>query len=403
MKAIFDIYKKEMVEVVRDYRTLIFAILMPTLVIPMIFNFMISFTAKQEKKASTKILKVALINPDAAPSIRELFNDTEQFEIVTGVEEASIAESIRNETIDLGIIIPEDADAILASGMPLELVISYDNAPMLSNRIVGRIEKKLDTFNEMTRDERLKALGVTSMLKREGLLEPAKLSRQGIASKRETIGERIGGMLPYLFILFCFAGGLYPAIDLGAGEKERGTLETLLLSPVPRSYLVLGKFLVVFTTSIVSGVLSVSSIAAWIMIKGKNVSGELGEVIETIQMFDLVMIGTMMLPLAAVFAGVLLSVSIFAKSFKEAQNYTGVLTMLIVLPAASANLPGVVLNMKTAMIPLVNVSLAIKELAKGTIDYSVLGLIWLSTAVLAALATAFCVYWFQREDVLFRS
>jgi sodium transport system permease protein len=403
MKAIFNIYKKEMLEIVRDYRTLIFAIVAPTLVIPLIFNFFISFASKQEEKARTRTLKIALINPDVAPSISDLFTNNEDFEIVPNIPEDQIATSIREDVIDLAIIVPEDADEILAAGLPLDLVVSYNNAPITSNRIVERIERPLESFNEKTQAERLEALGVTSIMKRNGILEPSQVTRQGIASKRETIGERIGGMLPYLFILFCFAGGLYPAIDLGAGEKERGTLETLLLSPVPRSYLVLGKFLVVFTCSIVSGVLSVSSIAGWIIIKGSGVSGELGEVIESVKMTDLFMIGTMMVPLAAIFAGVLLSMSIYAKSFKEAQNYSSVMIMMIILPAMSATLPGIVLNMKTAMIPMVNVSLAIKELAKGTIDYSLLGIIWFSTAVLAGLATAFCVYWFQREDVLFRS
>src|SRR5690606_33135513 len=102
------------------------------------------------------------------------------------------------------------------------------------------------------RNARLDALGVDTPQRRRALLEPIAVEVRGTASKRERIGEAMGGMLPYLFIVFCFLGALYPAIDLGAGEKERGTLETLLLAPVSRAAIVVGKFAVVFTTGLTS-------------------------------------------------------------------------------------------------------------------------------------------------------
>lgn len=117
---------------------------------------------------------------------------------------------------------------------------------------------------------------------------------------------------------------------------------------------------------------------------------------------DLMLIATMLIPTAAIFASLLLSISIYAKSFKEAQSYIAPLNMLVILPAFLSMLPGVELNWKTASIPITNISLAIKELIKGTMDYSMMVAILGSSTVLAAVLLWLSTWWFGRESVLFR-
>ena len=108
-------------------------------------------------------------------------------------------------------------------------------------------------------------------------------------------------------------------------------------------------------------------------------------------------------PLAAIFASVLLSVSIFAKSFKEAQAYFVPFNFVIIVPAFFSMIPGVELNLRLALIPVVNVSLAIKETLTGVYKWDCLAVIVLSTCALAAACVAFSAHWFKREEVLFRS
>jgi sodium transport system permease protein len=110
----------------------------------------------------------------------------------------------------------------------------------------------------------------------------------------------------------------------------------------------------------------------------------------------------MLIPLSAIFASLLLSLSIYARSFKEAQNYIGPLSMIVFMPLIVALMPGVELTWAMAMLPIANVALAIKELIKGTMDISMLLVIFGSTAVIAGAMLAFCVSWFQKEKVLFR-
>jgi len=109
------------------------------------------------------------------------------------------------------------------------------------------------------------------------------------------------------------------------------------------------------------------------------------------------------LPLAVFFSAALLALSLFAKSFKEAQSYISPLMIVVVMPAVAALLPGVELNAPLALIPVLNTSLVSKEIITGTYHWNLIALIFLSSSVYAGLAIAIAVKLFQREDVLFRT
>jgi sodium transport system permease protein len=140
--------------------------------------------------------------------------------------------------------------------------------------------------------------------------------------------------------------------------------------------------------------------------KGQEITGELGEVIASVSVVDLVLIAAMLIPTAAMFAALLLSVSIYAKSFKEASAYCGPLNFLVIMPAIIAILPIVKLDWYWAMVPITNISLAIKELIKGTMNYemliAILGSSVGSSVIIAGAFLFFCTRWFEREAVLFR-
>lgn len=403
MGKLATVYRKEMKEVLRDKRTIIVLILLPMVVMPLMYDAMISFIISRGKQAQSETLQLALVNPDAMPELAKMFEDHEKFEVVVDITDpAKVVDAIREDKVDMGLTFPSDAGDLLASNRQVEIRFQYNNADAMSRISTRRIETVLENYNRDLQTERMRALGV-GIQEREALLEPTNLRKEGVADRRESLGENIGGILPYLFIAFCFVGALYPAIDIGAGEKERGTLETLLLTPVPRSTLVLAKFGVTFTSGLAAGILCVCSIAIFIMWRGASYTGDMGDIIQSISPLDLAMIGFMLIPLAAIFAALMLSISIYAKNFKEAQSYISPLSFVGMLPAIVAILPGIELTWKTALIPVSNISLAIKELVKGTVDYSMVGVIFLSTAVLAGVCIAFCISWFQKESVLFRN
>jgi sodium transport system permease protein len=394
--AIVTVFRKEMLEVSRDRKTLIFMIVLPLLIIPLLFDVTIQFMTDAEKEATEKTLDYAIFGKEQLPEVADAFANS-GFPEVALDDPAEIQAAVDDESIDFALVIQP-----AGPGGQHVVELWYDNAPMTSTKVEARTKEVLDGLGADLRRKRLEALGIDDPATQQGVIEPVVVQPRGTAPMREVIGERVGGYLPYVLIIFCFMGAMYPAIDLAAGEKERGTLETLLLVPIPRGRVVLGKFLVVFTAGVVAALLTLVGLGAWLMWKSGELGGDLGAVMAAIGTLDLVLIAAMLVPTAGIFASLLLGISIYAKSFKEAQSYIAPLNMLVVLPAFLAMLPGVELDWKTASIPITNISLAIKELIKGTMDYSMLVAILGSSTVLAGALLWLSTWWFGREDVLFR-
>jgi sodium transport system permease protein len=196
-------------------------------------------------------------------------------------------------------------------------------------------------------------------------------------------------------------------MDLTAGEKERGTMETILSSPIERTHLVLGKFLVVLTASLATATLSVLSMAlslGAVAHYGKTVQG-IGESFPILTMHaqTAFAIFIMALPVAVLFSAVLMTISLFAKTFKEAQSYLTPMTFLVIVPAIAAVIPGIELTAKLALVPILNVGLLCKELVTGTYHWEYIALIFGCTCVYAGIALFLAVKMFQRESVLFSS
>jgi sodium transport system permease protein len=215
--------------------------------------------------------------------------------------------------------------------------------------------------------------------------------------------------VPYFIIFLCLSGAMYPAMDLTAGEKERGTMETLLCSPTSRTDIVLAKFLVVLTGSLSSVILSLMSmgvsatVAASSFSPGSGGGGGGGMPPLSIDPLGVLGVLALILPVAVLFSSLLLTLAVFAKSFKEAQSYVTPLIFVVVLPAMAGMLPGVELNYRLALVPILNISLVSKEMLSGVWHWGYIATIFGSTAFYAAAALAAAVAMFRREGVLFRS
>jgi sodium transport system permease protein len=200
---------------------------------------------------------------------------------------------------------------------------------------------------------------------------------------------------------------MYPAIDLTAGEKERGTIETILCSPVSRTHLVLGKFLMVLTASLATSALATCSMAATFLGAREVLAGLAADrsnaVRAAIHPSAILAIFLMVLPVAVLLSAGLLAIALFAKSYKEAQSYISPLILVVIIPAVVALLPGVELNARLALVPVLNTSLVSKEIITGTYHWKYMALIFASSCVYAAAAIFLAVKMFQREDVLFRT
>ena len=378
--GVTTVFFKEMRDILRDRKTLLLMIVLPIVVVPLLLNSLISFVMEQQKEAETEGLEYGSFGEEHAPDLAKAFAETKRFKKTTIESQEELVTAIRSDEIDFGIVIPEKAASRLTVKSQATVELHYDNASS-GSRVESRVEDVVDEYNEELTKARLIELGVTSSRKRRAVLEP---------------------MLPYFFIAFCFMGVVYPAIHLGAGEKERGTLETLLLAPIPRHQIVLGKFLAVFSGGIIAVLLNIASLGTWIAIKAGQLRGTLGTMIGSIGWLDLTLLALMLVPVAAMFASLLLSVSIYARNSPEASSLISPFGIVMIVPAVLAMLPGVELNWFWASIPITNISLAMKELVKGTMDYTMLLAIFGSSTLIAGLLLFFCTKWFNRETVLFR-
>lgn len=397
------VYQKELLELLRDRKTLFFVIALPLLVFPVLFSSMALLMTKAQVSEAQKVHRYAIVGEQYAPQFAKKLFYHKSFKHVSlaNVDASNVEALVKSGQIDVAVVINEDYQQNLANHQNSRWQVIFNDA-VLTNRIFSRIVDLVSQHNQQLRRDKLVALGVEKNAI-GGFLKPVSIEKIDTAKKRENLGEKLGGIIPYILIPLCLVGAVYPAIDMGAGEKERGTLETLLLTPVPRTVLVLGKFLTILTTSIMSALLTVFSMGLWISIFSLVIgSSVIKTAFGTIGGVDLLLILLLLLPLAAIFSSVLLAISIYARSFKEAQNYIAPINMVIFIPIVGALVPGVTLNWVTVFVPVMNVAIAIKEIIKGTVDYGMLWGIFATMSCLAAVVIAMSVYWFNQEKVLFR-
>ncbi len=251
-------------------------------------------------------------------------------------------------------------------------------------------------------EEELLSIRLKELNLEHTFLEPLNINENNLATEKERFGEVLGGFLPYIFVIFSFIGAMYPAIDLAAGEKERSTLETLLTSPASRMQIVLGKFLVVTLAGIISALTSI--LAIYLSMKqSKDIPSKAMEtLLRVVDPQSIALLLSLLIPLCIFFSAVMLSFSIYAKSFKEAQSIMTPLNIIVIIPVAIGLFPGIKLSVTTALIPVLNVSLASREIISGTIKTGLLLETYLSLILLAAASLFFCSWWFKRESVIFR-
>ena len=396
MNIIFSIFKKELTDVLRDRRTLFFMIVIPVIVMPLILIGSIKFQEYQSKKSDEKVLNIGLINKTSDSQIRDYLLDQKGVYLVEDIDLDSLELGIKNDSLQGGLYIHKNfINDISANGMG-EVEVYYKSSDLMS-KAKNRIYNALDIYKNEVVSERLSGFNVD-----KGLLEPLDIINKDMSTKKETIGKAVGGLIPYMLVIFIFLGAMYPAIDLGAGEKERGSLETLLSSPATKFEITVGKLMVVSLAGMVSGLISVVGISAPIYLLGNIPDQIKSTVLEIISPFIIVSVIILMIPIAIFFASMLLSISFYARSFKEAQSLMGPLNIVIIVPLMLTLGPGIEIDHITALIPLINVGLLTKEILAGSAQPIYFIETLSSLLFFAAIGIRFSVYWFNKENTIFR-
>lgn len=384
---IFKIFRKELIDTLRDRRTLMMMLVIPILIFPITLNVFVSISASFQEEAAVKTLKVGIVgdkNSYFAKQLNDIPSEMGAKKLVFFKDSASLMTELKKDSIQLGIITEKQFNQTLEAQLPARVTWYFDATEIGINE---RAEQYMKIIEVKAQQKRYDELEVDFRK-----VTPFQTAYQNIASDKKMVGQIAGGFLPYIFIAFGFIGCMYPAIDLFTGEKERGTIETLLTTPVARWQILFGKMMVV----VLSGLLASSAalLGLFISIEFLDIvdNQEIMKIVhEVLSPLFIVSMFSLLFPLTIFFAGVMIPIAVYAKTFKEAQSIITPLNIVMVLPAMVGFFPGIELNFITACIPVVNVVLATKELISGTLEFGYLALSF-GVMVILALASVFVSY-----------
>lgn len=389
------VYRKELRDMLRDKRTVRSMVILPMVAFPLIF-FLIGYIGGQSSsKLNSEVSLVMIHGGEDSPKVVAALRGVSAIRIVPYKDDAK--QEISDKSIRALVDIPPGLDAAIGSGHSVTVDIGYYENDARSEIANRKLQKFFDAYKSRIAREALAAHGLPP-----SLIEPFTVDAENVAPPAKVGAAVFGGLIPYFIIIFCFTGAIYPAMDLTAGEKERGTMETILSSPVSRTDLVLGKFFMVVTASVSTAILSLFSLG--VSFKYFKTSLMAGSSVKmTIDPSSVVAVIVLVLPLAVLFASGLLAVALLAKTYREAQTYVQPLVFVVIAPAIIGTLPGIDLNGITALVPILNTCMVSKEIISGTYHWGYMVAVFGMTCVYAAIGLAAAVRMFNREDVLFRT
>ena len=382
---VLTIYKKEMLDTIRDRRTLISMVVVPLAAIPLLFLVMSKFVSSSEKIAGNEAAAIAVRNADRLPG---LLNALAQagFKLATRDD---IKAAIERKEIAAGVEPVE-----LPGQGKIEVRVYADLTRRSSEVASGRIRAALAAFRQDSIRLKLTALGLPV-----SIADPFAVKPVNIAPEKKMAGLFWGSMVGYFVVLLMFTGGMYPA----AGEKERRTLEVVLASPARRGAVILGKIFATTTAVLITAILSIVSLVVSFRFAdfGKEMSRTVGHMPLDVRSVALVFVA--LAPMAFLAASLMIAIALFAKSFKEAQSYLTPLIMVVIFPLVLGMLPGFQLTPALALVPLFNVCQLIKEIFLGEYSGLAFAITMAANMVYAAVAFYAAVRVFSNERVLFRT
>jgi sodium transport system permease protein len=383
------IYRKEMLDLVRDRRTMISMVVVPVLLIPLLLNVSTRLMSRMEANAEQEAKSMAVAVKVTTPALRQALEKA-QIQIV---DQDDLKDAVLKKSVAAAV---EEIP-----GSPVQVQIYVDNSSPTSSAAAARVRTALDDLKDEKVRESLKTSGIP-----ESVLTPFVVKRTNIAGARKMAGMAWGSILGYLLLLMMFTGGMYPIIDMTAGEKERKTMEALLASPASRMEIVLGKNFAAMTAIFITAILTLGSLTY--SLKSSNMSGkspEVQEMMRTIPLdaHTLTFIAITLIPLAMFAASLMFAIALFARSYKEGQSYLMPLLMVVIFPALMGGLSGMQMTPALCLIPIFNVSQMIRGILLGDATMANFAIMTVANLAYAAIAFAIATRQFENENVLFRS
>lgn len=298
------------------------------------------------------------------------------------------------------LVVPGDFTSQLARGQRPDLYVLAREGDDRSRLASNQVHDILRRWNRRLAQVRLLRHGLPADYGEAFAVRDPDQARPSLKQAAERLVEALVRIFPFLLVMWSLTGALYPAVDLCAGEKERGTMETLLISPASREEIVYGKFLTIWVFSGSTALLNLLSMGLTTLVFSRQLP------VTVVRPAAVVWCMLLVLPLSAFFSALCLSVGAYARSTKEGQYYLMPL-FLVTMPLIFLTLaPGVELNAFYAMVPVTGVALLLQRLLMAStleqVPWGYFGPVLAPIMLYGWLALRWAVSQFQREEVLFR-
>ncbi len=392
MRGAGTVFGKEVRETIRDRRTLMMMIVLPVLLYPLLLVVIEQFALFGARQMEAEAARVELMG-EVPPEMRAFLASDAEIDLVDDAPEpgAPPADAIRGGTVDAAVVLGPAA----ATEETRDVVVVFNRADDRSVRARDLLSRRLLAWGDTLLERRLVGRDLPP-----GFVRPLAVADTSIARAEEVGGYALGRFLPVLLILMTLLGTFYPAIDMAAGEKERGTLETLLTAPVSSRDVVMGKFAAVALVGVVAAGLNLGSMLLTFQSGLFQITRTL-DVEFSIPLRAVALIFVTLVPLAILFGALFLGIAVRSRSFKEAQNSLTPVYVATMVPAMLPMVPGIELTPAMALVPVAGVGLFFRELMAGDASAAMGALTLGATVGWALLALRFATVSFGREEVLF--
>jgi sodium transport system permease protein len=380
--------RKELAELGRDRRILLLSIVIPVLVNPAMFALTSALERKEETKLSERVLSVAITGGEDASAIREAALADSTLHVVEDAPGEDLRESVRGGEIEAALDV-RNGEAVLVAHGPRPA----------SAEAATRLRRAIAEAERRERERHWRNAGGA------GELDDGREIREvDVATQEESSGAGAGRRVPLLLVMTLFIAGSALSSDVVAGEKERGTLETLYLTPARRRDIALAKYAVVFGATLLAGLLNVVSMVVaaklgWIG-DFSGAGGPSSSLGSTFSIEGVLTTCVLVIPLAALVGGVLLGLSAYARSIKEYQVLATPIMLVALLPGLLAMSQVVPLNPWTALIPVANVALAVRDGMLGPLPFPIFVIVSIASVGWGLLAMRWVEGVLSREEAI---
>ena len=393
---------KEIKHLFRDTKTIVQTVVVPTFITPLLIGGIFWYVGSIATEETKKTYDISVYSSSDSVLIDEL-SKSERLQINNEVSIEAVVEAVTLDKSEIGLVLEDSfsEDLVLNNSAELNIYSKDIDTFSQAQSIVLNI---VDDYEDAIRNNRLELLNLD-----ENYVNPITINENDLTTEEESAGSIFGAILALFFVMYVISGAMYPAIDLGAGEKERGTMETLISTNISSVDIIIGKMLSVTSSAILTATFSMLGFAIPLVVIFLFYADSINEYFfallsAIVNPVALLGVFVLIIPLSVFMGAFLLAISVYAKTPKEAGLLLGNVLIVFIIPCYIPLInPGLELDFVGALIPCYNLALITNNLIAGTVDWFLYSVALISTIVYCCVAIYITYIMFDDENVIFRS